>query len=61
MHPIPAARIVIPAEDRRQILACIDEARCTGPLTPSSWFTSGGGVSPETPKIAAFCRDRSRA
>ena len=33
MHPIPAARIVIPTEDRRQILARIDEALCTGPLT----------------------------
>ena len=33
MNPIPAARIVIPAEDRREILARIDEALCTGALT----------------------------
>src|SRR5499426_4009447 len=33
MNSIPAARIVIPAEDRRQILARIDEALCTGALT----------------------------
>src|SRR5262249_34124359 len=33
MNPIPAARIVIPEEDRRQILAHIDEALRTGALT----------------------------
>jgi len=33
MNPIPAARIVIPAEDRRQILERIDEALRTGALT----------------------------
>ena len=33
MNPIPAARIVIPAEDRREILARIDEALRTGALT----------------------------
>jgi perosamine synthetase len=33
MNPIPAARIVIPEEDRRQILARIDEALRTGALT----------------------------
>jgi perosamine synthetase len=33
MNPIPAARIVIPEEDRRQILARIDEALRTGVLT----------------------------
>ena len=33
MNPIPAARIVIPAVDRREILARIDEALCTGALT----------------------------
>ena len=33
MHPIPAARIVVPAEDRRQILARIDDALRTGALT----------------------------
>ena len=33
MNSIPAARIVIPAEDRRQILARIDEALSTGALT----------------------------
>src|SRR5262249_2912791 len=32
MNPIPAAKIVIPAEDRRQILARIDEALRTGAL-----------------------------
>ena len=33
MNPIPAARIVIPEEDRRQILERIDEALSTGALT----------------------------
>jgi len=33
MKPIPAGRIVIPEEDRRQILARIDEALRTGVLT----------------------------
>ena len=33
MNPIPAARIVIPAEDRREILERIDEALRTGALT----------------------------
>src|SRR5262249_40219514 len=33
MNPIPAAKIVIPAEDRRQILARIDDALRTGVLT----------------------------
>src|SRR5215475_8602784 len=33
MNPIPAAKIVIPAEDRRQIVARIDEALRTGVLT----------------------------
>ena len=33
MNPIPAAKIVIPAEDRREILARIDEALRTGALT----------------------------
>jgi len=33
MNPIPAARIVIPADDRREILARIDEALRTGALT----------------------------
>jgi len=33
MNSIPAARIVIPAEDRRQILARIDDALRTGALT----------------------------
>src|SRR5215470_10890040 len=33
MNPIPACRIVIPEEDRRQILARIDEALRTGALT----------------------------
>src|SRR5215471_10448254 len=33
MSPIPAARILIPEEDRRQILAQIDEALRTGALT----------------------------
>src|SRR5262250_1400303 len=33
MNPIPAARIVIPAADRREILARIDEALRTGALT----------------------------
>lgn len=33
MNPIPAARIVIPEEDRRQILEWIDEALRTGALT----------------------------
>jgi perosamine synthetase len=33
MDPIPAARIVIPEEDRRQILEWIDEALRTGALT----------------------------
>jgi len=33
VNPIPAARIVIPAEDRREILARIDEALRTGALT----------------------------
>jgi perosamine synthetase len=33
MNPIPAARILIPEEDRRQILERIDEALATGALT----------------------------
>ena len=33
MNPIPAARIVIPEEDRRQILEWIDDALRTGALT----------------------------
>src|SRR5262244_492480 len=33
MNPIPAARIVIPADDRQEILARIDEALRTGALT----------------------------
>src|SRR5215831_3486223 len=33
MNPIPAARIVIPADDRREILTRIDEALRTGALT----------------------------
>ena len=33
MNPIPAARLVISAEDRRQILARIDDALRTGALT----------------------------
>src|SRR5262245_64177694 len=33
MNSIPAARVVIPAEDRRKILARIDDALRTGALT----------------------------